>query len=136
MYTTIKNSKVVYTAFSERFLTDVLNKCWDQLENLNQNTEYGMRHIRQKYNSEFHKRASKKNKEGEEFGWMSDISGIVADDARKLRGTRVDRLFFEESGSDPILIKKYLQATALVEILGHKFGTRFVWGKIKVYIYF
>lgn len=41
---------------------------------------------------------------------------------------RVDLLLFEESGSHPSLIKTYLQSTALVEILGHKFGTRLVWG--------
>ena len=59
---------------------------------------------------------------------MSDIEGFVVDAPRKLRGDRVDRLFFEESGSNPMLIKTYLQSTALVEILGNKFGTRFVWG--------
>ena len=43
-----------------------------------------------------HKRASMLNKDREEYGWMSDIQGIVADEPRKLRGDRVDLLFFEE----------------------------------------
>ncbi len=87
-----------------------------------------MRHLRQKYNSDSHKKASLLTKSREEFGFMSDIEGFVVDTPRKLRGDRVDRLFFEESGSNPMLIKTYLQSTALVEILGNKFGTRFVWG--------
>lgn len=87
-----------------------------------------MKHLRQKYNSDSHKKASLLTKDREEFGFMSDIEGFVVDKPRKLRGDRVDRLFFEESGSNPILIKTYLQSTALVEILGNKFGTRFVWG--------
>lgn len=55
-----------------------------------------MKHLRQKYNSDTHKRASLLNKDREEYGWMSDIQGIVADEPRKLRGDRVDLLFFEE----------------------------------------
>lgn len=87
-----------------------------------------MRHVRQKYNSDYHKRASKLNKQREESGFMSEILGIAADIPRKLRGDRADRLFFEEAGSNPVLIKTYLQSKALVEISGRKFGTRLVWG--------
>lgn len=129
LYTTTRNSKTVYTAYSEKNVGDVLEKCWEQLEYLNADTEGGMRHARQKYNSDRHKRASLLNKAREEFGFMSDIEGVVADNPRKLRGDRVDRLFMEESGSNPVLINTYIQSTALVEILGSKFGTRFVWGK-------
>lgn len=87
-----------------------------------------MKHLRQKYNSDTHKRASKLNKQREEFGFMSEILGIIADNPRKLRGDRVERVFFEEAGSNPVLKKTYLQSEPLVEILGKKFGTRFVWG--------
>lgn len=128
LYTTVRGSHTVYVAFTEKFVSDVLRKCWEQLEYLNADTEGGMRHLRQKYNSDMHKRASLLTKDREEFGFMSDIIGFVVDVPRKLRGDRVDRLFFEESGSNPILVKTYLQSTALVEILGNKFGTRFVWG--------
>lgn len=108
LYTTVRGSHTVYAAFAEKYVNDVLRKCWEQLEYLNADTEGGMRHLRQKYNSDMHKRASLLN--------------------RAREGDRVDRLFFEESGSNPILVKTYLQSTALVEILGNKFGTRFVWG--------
>lgn len=128
LYTTVRGSHTVYAAFAEKYVNDVLRKCWEQLEYLNADTEGGMRHLRQKYNSDMHKRASLLNRAREEFGFMSDIIGFVVDVPRKLRGDRVDRLFFEESGSNPILVKTYLQSTALVEILGNKFGTRFVWG--------
>ena len=108
----------------------LLRKCWEQLEFLNVETETGMRHARQKYNNDMHKKASRLNKQREEFGWGSDILGIVADNPDKLRCERVDRLFLEEAGSDPVLVKKYIQANALVEILGNKFGTRFAWGDL------
>lgn len=127
-YTVNKGMHVVYTAFIEKHLKAVLRKCWDQLEFLNLETDGGLRHIRQKYNSDIHKRASKLNKEREESGWMSEIMGILCDNPRKLRGDRIDRLFFEEAGSNPYLVKTYLQGNPLVEILGEKFGTRFVWG--------
>ena len=96
LYTTVKNAKVVYTAYSNNYLEKLLDKCWTQLEFLNADTENGMKHLRQKYNSDTHKRASLLNKDREEYGWMSDIQGIVADEPRKLRGDRVDLLFFEE----------------------------------------
>ena len=36
---------------------------------------------------------------------MSEIEGIVADDPNKIRGDRVERLIYEEAGSQPKLIK-------------------------------
>lgn len=36
---------------------------------------------------------------------------------------------FEESGSNPHLITTYNQSEALVELMGTRFGTRYVWGK-------
>lgn len=87
-----------------------------------------MRHARQKYNADTHKRASLLNKAREEFGFMSDISGVTVDKPSKLRGDRVDILIFEESGSNPNLMTTYIQSRALVEILGEKFGIRVVFG--------
>jgi hypothetical protein len=128
LYTTNSRSHTIYTAYNYDFLSAVLRKCWEQLEFLNAETEGGLRHLRQRYNSDNHKRASLLNKQREESGFMSEILGIVADIPRKLRGDRADRLFFEEAGSNPVLVKTYMQSKALVEILGRKFGTRFVWG--------
>lgn len=74
------------------------------------------------------RRASKVDKEGNEFGHMATIEGITVDNPRKLRGGRVERLFYEEAGSNPILKTTYNQSEALVEILGKRLGTRYVWG--------
>ena len=68
------------------------------------------------------------NKAREEFGFMSDISGVTVDKPSKLRGDRVDLLLFEESGSNPNLLTTYIQSRALVEILGNKFGIRVIFG--------
>jgi hypothetical protein len=59
---------------------------------------------------------------------MSEISLIITDKPRKLRGTRVDRLFFEELGSNEHATKLWIQSLALVSVQGNKFGTRLGWG--------
>lgn len=64
-----------------------------------------MKRSRQKIDNIKQKRASMLNKEGIEFGAMSEIEGIVADDPNKIRGDRVERLIYEEAGSQPKLIK-------------------------------
>ena len=61
-----------------------------------------------------------------ESGFKSEVKGVIADTPSKLRGDRVNYLFFEEAGSDPILVKKYLQNKALVELGGKKIGIRVV----------
>lgn len=129
-YSTRRNAHMVYVGYTDKYVDDVLEKVWYQLDNLNANSEGGMKHVRQKYNSTRYKKASKINKQREELpnSWNSDIVGQVIDNPRKLRGDRIDRLFFEESGSNPQLVKSYLQGNALVEVLGSKVGTRFVWG--------
>lgn len=127
-YTTIRNSLVEYTAFDAKKLSDILSKCWSQMEFLNSDTEGGMKHLRMKYNSEFKKKASVVDKQGNESGFKSEVKGVIADTPSKLRGDRVNYLFFEEAGSDPILVKKYLQNKALVELGGKKIGIRVVWG--------
>ena len=45
-----------------------------------------------------------------------------------IRGDRCDRFFMEEAGSYSNLIEAYGTAEALVEVLGDRIGTRFVWG--------
>jgi hypothetical protein len=109
----------------------VLAKCWVQLEFLNTKTDGGMKRIRMKKNADMERRASKVDKEGNEYGHMATIEGLTVDKPRKLRGSRVERLFFEEAGSNPILITTWNQAEALVEILGKRLGTRFAWGELK-----
>jgi len=129
-FAVVPSYKAIYTAYAENFLLGdgVLQKVWNNLEYLNQETEGGMKRIRQKIDTIFHKRASKINDKKEESGHMAEILGKTVDNPRKLRGGRYERIFFEESGSDPILITKWNQAEALVKILGKKIGTRFAWG--------
>lgn len=69
------------------------------------NTAGGLRHVRQKVNNNDTKRASKVTRDNTEFGWMSEINSIVADNPNKIRGNRVDRLIYEEAGSSKQLIK-------------------------------
>ena len=69
------------------------------------NTNGGMKKSRMKIDNIKQKRASLVNKEGIEYGSMSEIEGIVADNPRKVRGNRCERLIFEEAGSNPCLIK-------------------------------
>ena len=129
-YTTRRNTHNVVIAATEKYVTDSLKKAWLQLENLNQDTEGGMRHVRQKINTAFHKRASKINKQREEIpkSWNSDIEGLVVDNSAKLRGDRIDLLIYEEAGSNPILMETYIKGNALVEVGGRRIGTRVVFG--------
>lgn len=91
-------------------------------------TEGAFKRVRMVINSNMFKRASKKDTNGNEFGHMSEIEGIVADSAEKIRGDRTERLFYEEAGSDKIFEKKWTQGEALVNVLGEKVGTRIGWG--------
>ncbi len=67
------------------------------------NTNGGMRHVRLVVNNNDTKRASIKTPDGIEYGWMSEITSIVADTSDKIRGDRIDRLIFEEGGSNACL---------------------------------
>lgn len=93
------------------------------------NTKGGMKKSRMKVDNVRQKRASLLTKSGEEYGYLSQITGIVADNPRKVRGTRCERLIFEEAGSYCALIKAYLQGKALVELGGKKIGTRILGGE-------
>lgn len=99
------------------------------MEFLNTSTNGGFKRLRMGKNTNRLRRASVIDKDKNETGHMSLVQGITVDNPRKLRGDRMDRLFFEESGSNPHLITTYNQAEALVEIMGKRLGTRFVWGK-------
>jgi hypothetical protein len=57
-------------------------------------------------NTKFHKRASKKDKDGTETGHRSEVEGLICDDPDKLRGDRTQILVYEEAGADQILLKK------------------------------
>ena len=127
-YTTIRNYTCVYTAYTKLFIDKLLDKCWFQLDWLNSHTKRGMKHLRQKHNSAYKKKASKVDIEGTESGWLSEIVGIIADDSNKIRGDRVDRLFFEEFGSNPHSRTSWNKAEPLVIVNGIRKGIRIGWG--------
>ncbi len=127
-YITKPKKTMFYTASSDDFVSAVLDKAWVQLDWLNLETDGGFKKLRQVKNTQYHKRASKMTKDRTEFGWMSEIIGVTADNPKKVRGFRSHRLFFEEAGSNPTLQTSWTQGEALVTRGGKKTGTRFGWG--------
>jgi hypothetical protein len=127
-YTTTPDYQAVYIAFSENLLEPTLSKAWNQMEYLNAETETAFKRLRMKIDTNMHKKASIVDAEKNEKGHKAELKGVIVDNSRKLRGRRIDRLIFEESGSNPILIETYIKGQALVEILGEKIGTRVVFG--------
>lgn len=92
------------------------------------NTRGGMKKSRMKVDNIKQKRASLLTKDGIEYGSMSQLTGIVADNPRKVRGERCERLIYEEAGSYNSLIKAYVQGDSLVNLGGIKIGTRILGG--------
>ena len=127
-YTIKRQSQGIYTAFSTDLLSNTITKIWDGMEFLNTSTRGGMKRLRMVKNTAEVRRASQKLKDGTEVGFKSEIRTVITDNPRKLRGSRVERLFFEESGSHPLLLKTYSQGQALVEVGATKVGMRFTWG--------
>lgn len=128
MYTCEPESQSIYTAATSDFLAKTLEKCWVQLDYLNTETENGFKHLRQAINTMVQKRASKKDREGNESGFKSMITGIVADKPSKVRGDRCELLIYEECGSDPELIKKWIQGDALIKVIGQRVGFKIGYG--------
>ena len=87
-----------------------------------------MRHVRLAVNNVDTKRASIKAPDGTEYGWMSEINSVVADTADKIRGDRLDRLVYEEAGSNKNLTDSWIKGDALVALGGFHFGTRIALG--------
>lgn len=102
-YTTNRGYHAMLTCAADTKLTPLKNKCWKQLDWLNMHTNGGMRHVRLVVNNSDTKRASIKTPDGIEYGWMSEITSVVADTSDKIRGDRIDRLIFEEAGSNKVL---------------------------------
>lgn len=127
-YTTNPGYQILLTCEADDKLQPLRDKCWLQLDWLNMNTTGGLRHVRQKVNNNETKRASKVSRDGGEFGWGSEINSIVADNSNKIRGHRVDRLVYEEAGSSKLLIKSWIQGSALTQLGGVHFGTKIFLG--------
>lgn len=90
----------MYVASQEGFLLEngVVQKIWDVLEILNQDTEGGLRHASMKKKEPLWRRSSKVDRQGQELkdSFKSEIFGKVVTNPRKLRGVRLDLLLFEE----------------------------------------
>lgn len=128
LYTVKRRQQAIYTAFTDLFVSKTLEKCWRQLDYLNTETEGGFKHLRQAVNTATQKKASKKDREGNESGFGSMITGIVADKPSKVRGDRAEMLLYEEVGSDPVLIKKWIQGDALIIVGGSRIGFKIGYG--------
>lgn len=127
-YTFIRESYNIVTGFLEKYVKDTLKKTWQELDFLNLRTEGAFKHLRQATNTDMKKVASKVDKHKNEFGFKSTIEGIVADTPDKLRGNRVDNIYFEECGNNRCLIETYERGEALVNLLGTRVGNRFLFG--------
>lgn len=100
-YNSIKNSFNLITAHSSDHLDKTLEKVWRAISFINDYTDGGFTKLSQVVNSAYKRRASRYETIGGvkiETGWMSQITGIVADKPSKIRGDRVDLLVYEESG--------------------------------------
>lgn len=127
-YTTHRGYKVLLTCSADTKLTPLKNKCWKNLDWLNTHTNGGMRHARLVVNNADTKRASLKTPDGIEYGWGSEINSVVADTSDKIRGDRIDRLIYEEAGSNKNLTESWIKGDALVALGGFHFGTRIALG--------
>lgn len=95
-FVTTRKFRTLLTASADDQLDPLLDKAWYQLNWLNANTNGGMKRSRQKIDNIRQKRASLVDKEGNEKGRFAEIEGIIANNPRKVRGDRVERLVFEE----------------------------------------
>ena len=131
-YNSIKNSFNLITAHSSDHLDKTLEKVWRAISFINDYTDGGFTKLSQVVNSQYKRRASRYETIGGvkiETGWMSQITGIIADKPSKIRGDRVDLLIYEEAGSWDGLIKAFIQSNALVGQPGSQWGYRIGGGK-------
>ncbi len=120
-----KNSICLLTAFDGNYVTKTLDKIWNGLSFTDDNTDAGMLKLRQVVNTNTKKRSTYYkvvNGQKIETGFGSQIEGIIVDKDRKMRGDRVQFLFLEEAGSNPILERSFIKAEELVTVGGNKVG--------------
>jgi hypothetical protein len=120
-----KNSICLLTAFDGNYVNKTLDKIWNGISFTDDNTQGGMLKLRQVVNTATKKRSTYYkvvNGQKIETGFGSQIEGIVVDKDRKMRGDRVQFLFLEESGSNPILERSFIKAEELVTVGGNKIG--------------
>ena len=126
-YNCRRNTINLIVAHLSDHLNKTLEKVWRALSFLNDYTDGGFFKLRQVIDKQDQKRASHYkivNGQKVETGWMSQITGIVADKPHKIRGDRTDLLIYEEAGSWEGLIKAFIQSNALVGQPGDQWGLR------------
>ena len=124
-YSCYGNSITMITAYDSVKLNKTLEKVWGALTFLNDKTDGGFFKLRQVSDTSLLKKSSYYkyvNGQKVEDGWMSQIEGIVADKPSKVRGDRAEIVMFEEAGSNPVLLKSFIQGEALVDVGGNKLG--------------
>lgn len=130
-YNAVPKSVNIVTAYNSDHMYNTLNKAWNCLDFINDNTDSGFTKLSQVKHTVDYRRASafKKTDAGNvEVGWMSQVIGIVADKPSKLRGYRADLIIMDEVGSNPVFNKTYIQANALVGQIGSQWAYRVVGG--------
>lgn len=108
-YNFIPASISYYFASKDDFLTKdgILNKVESQLDHLNKHTgKYWLKN-RMKHNTLMHQQASYMDKKRNQFGYMSQIMGVIVNDPEKVRGKDGIKGVFEEAGSFKNLLKAW-----------------------------
>ena len=131
-YNHIKRSKSYAIASESEFLVKdgILNKAWDNLSFINQNTAWSKR--RQKVDREMHKKASyldlSKGQDVEK-GYLSEIIGVtLKNDPNKARGKRGQLILFEEAGQFTGLLTAWGIARPSMEQGRSTFGMMIAFG--------
>ena len=128
----IPKSRSLVLASDKKYLIEdgILNKAWEMMSFLNENTEWAKRTT--KKNTDLHKRASVEKIKGgvkTEEGFMSEIMGVsLKDDPDKARGKRSKLILYEEAGSFDNLIHAWIINEASVQQGKRVFGLRVAFG--------
>jgi len=116
------------TAYASAQLDPTADKCWFQLNYLNGETDGGM-YKPLLYDRPYFKKTGREQLGTRvEIGWLSEIECRIAENPRKIRGSRTELLIFEEFGSNPYSKTSYIQGRALVVVNGVRIGIRLAWG--------
>lgn len=132
LYNSFAKSNSLVTATTEAYVTQTLQKVWDALSFLNDNTDGGFFKPSQVLNNRFERKASylkKVNGQEIEDGPRSQIKGLVADRSSKIRGQRVDLILLEESGHNKELQEQIIKGEALCTLGTKKFGIISIGGR-------
>lgn len=116
-YNFVPESKCFYIAYSDNFLTGkdgVLLKCWEGLNHLNEHTAWRKGRLVDKV--DFKKSGYQKQGDSAkiDYGYKSQIMGIVADEPQKVKGARGIKITLEELGAFPDVYNTLHELLALI----------------------